>query len=113
MGAASARLGAIGRGHVSIRSRATTQHFVIQDLDRGDAAAVARAAGLMVEAFPHWTPTLESAREEVAELLTEDRICLVARANDEVLGWVGGIPAYSHAWELHPLVVREDVRGQG
>lgn len=37
----------------------------------------------------------------------------MARSGAAVLGWVGGIPTYSHAWELHPLVVRQDVRGQG
>lgn len=49
----------------------------------------------------------------VAALRLEDRLCLVARSGAAVLGWVGGIPTYSHAWELHPLVVRQDVRGQG
>jgi aminoglycoside 6'-N-acetyltransferase I len=78
-----------------------------------DAAAIVRAAALLVEAFPHWTPTLEDARDVVVEALGEKRICIVARTDVDVLGWVGGIPGYSHAWELHPLVVRADVRGQG
>src|SRR5687768_12339829 len=47
------------------------------------------------------------------QALEADRICLVARADDQILGWIGAIPEYSHAWELHPLVVREDVRGRG
>ena len=68
---------------------------------------------LLVEAFPHWLPTLELARDEVTQALAADRICLAARAEDEILGWVGAIPGYSHAWELHPLVVRADVRGAG
>jgi aminoglycoside 6'-N-acetyltransferase I len=98
---------------VSIRSRATAPRFVIQDLAPDDAAVTDQAAALLVEAFPHWTPTLEAAREEVAELLTEERLCLVARTDGDVLGWIGAIPEYGHAWELHPLVVREDARGQG
>ena len=53
------------------------------------------------------------ARKEVGEALGTERICLVARAEDEILGWVGAIPGYRRAWELHPLVVRADVRHMG
>jgi aminoglycoside 6'-N-acetyltransferase I len=87
--------------------------FVIRDLAPDDAAAVEQAATLLLTAFPGWTPTLPEARREVAEALAPDRLCLTARAGESVLGWVGGIPQYSHAWELHPLVVREDRRGGG
>jgi aminoglycoside 6'-N-acetyltransferase I len=66
-----------------------------------------------VETFPHWLSTLEMARQEVADALGPGRICLVARADDQILGWIGAIPEYSHAWELHPLVVRADVRRRG
>jgi aminoglycoside 6'-N-acetyltransferase I len=86
---------------------------VIDALRADDTDAIDKAAALLVEAFPHWLPTLEMAREEVAQALGPDRICLVARAEDEILGWVGAIPGYSHAWELHPLVVRADVRQMG
>ena len=78
-----------------------------------DTDAIDQAATLLLEAFPHWQPTLEMARNEVAEALGTDRICLGARAADQVLGWVGAIPQYSHAWELHPLVVRRDARHKG
>src|SRR5215218_3393269 len=91
-----------------VRSR-----FVIDALRADDTNAIDQAAALLVDAFPHWLPTLEMAREEVMAALEPDRICLVARAKDEILGWVGAIPGYSHAWELHPLVVRADVRRMG
>ncbi len=87
--------------------------FTIVDLDPSDAEAVAQAAALLLDAFPHWLPTLAEARQEVAEALQPDRILLTARAGDDLLGWVGAIPGYSHAWELHPLVVREDARRHG
>ena len=87
--------------------------FIIDDLDASDDIAVSEAATLLVAAFPHWTSTIAAARQEVAECLSDDRICLAARSGAQVLGWIGAIPAYSHAWELHPLVVRQDVRGQG
>jgi aminoglycoside 6'-N-acetyltransferase I len=86
---------------------------VIDALRADDLVAIDMAAALLVEAFPHSLPTLEMARKEVREALGPERICLVARAEDEILGWVGAIPEYSHAWELHPLVVRADVRRMG
>jgi aminoglycoside 6'-N-acetyltransferase I len=86
--------------------------FLVDDLSP-DETDIAQAAALLISAFPHWLPTLDEARAEVAEALLPERICLTARAGDEILGWVGGIPEYSHAWELHPLVVREDARGRG
>ncbi len=89
------------------------QNFVIDDLRPDDQLGTEQAASLLVEAFPHWLPTIDEAREEMAEALLPDRICLAARVGSDVLGWVGGIPEYSHAWELHPLVVRADVRGKG
>jgi aminoglycoside 6'-N-acetyltransferase I len=87
--------------------------FVIDVLRADDVDSIDQAAALLVDAFPHWLPTLELAREEVMEALGSERICLVARADDEILGWVGAIPGYSHAWELHPLVVKADARGTG
>jgi aminoglycoside 6'-N-acetyltransferase I len=87
--------------------------YRVEDFDPADADAVEQAAWLLHEAFPHWTTTIQEARDEVAEALEPDRLCLVARSGEWVLGWVGAIPEYSHAWELHPLVVRADVRGQG
>jgi aminoglycoside 6'-N-acetyltransferase I len=87
--------------------------FGIGDLRADDRDAIDQVATLLVEAFPHWLPTLEMARQEVSEALGPGRICLVARADDQILGWIGAIPEYSHAWELHPLVVRADVRRRG
>ena len=87
--------------------------FEISELRADDTDAIDQVATLLVEAFPHWLPTLEMARQEVSEALGPDRICLVARADGQILGWVGAIPEYSHAWELHPLVVRADVRRMG
>ena len=87
--------------------------FVIDTLRADDSAAIDQATALLVEAFPHWLPTTELARGEVMEALGADRICLVARADDQILGWIGAIAEYSHAWELHPLVVKEDARRKG
>jgi aminoglycoside 6'-N-acetyltransferase I len=98
---------------VNVASGAEPPRFIIDALRADDTAAIDQAAALLVDAFPHWLPTMELARGEVREALGADHICLVARADDRILGWIGAIPEYSHAWELHPLVVRADVRRKG
>jgi len=93
--------------------------FSILDLAAGDEEAVRQAATLLVEGFqdnwPNAWPTEEEALEEVQEALGEGRICRVAVGEDgAVLGWIGGISSYGgKVWELHPLVVRPDLRGRG
>ena len=89
----------------------------IGDLDPADEAAIAQVARIVVDAFrghtPSW-PDLASAEAEVRESFAEDRISLVAREGDVVLGWIGGIKEYGgHAWELHPLAVDPAHHGEG
>ena len=94
-----------------------TPGIVIAQLSPDDADAIRQAAGLIHTAWPDWKETLDDALAEVREALEPGRICLVARGNDgqrdTVLGWVGAIPTYDYAWELHPLVVRAGNRGRG
>ncbi len=94
-------------------SDAEQQRFIIDAIRADDTAAIDQAAALLLDAFPHWVPTIEMARDEVTQALGPDRVCLVARADDQILGWIGAIPEYSHAWELHPLVVSADARRTG
>lgn len=74
-------------------------------------------ADLLVAAFVKHTPIwhdVESARREVLQSLGSDRLSRVAVRAGEAVGWVGGIKAYDgHAWELHPLVVKPELHGQG
>lgn len=58
-------------------------------------------------------PDLESAKQEVAECINPDYICLGICKDGELLGWVGLRPSYELTWELHPLVVRSDAQGKG
>ncbi len=98
---------------MNVASDAEQPRVLIDALRADDITAIDQATALLVDAFPHWLPTTELARDEVREALGTDRICLVARAGDQILGWIGAIPEYSHAWELHPLVVRADARRMG
>jgi aminoglycoside 6'-N-acetyltransferase I len=90
-----------------------TARYTISELDPADTASIAQIARMLTASFPHWLAAVDEALAEVREAFAPDRVSLVARSGDEVLGWVGGIANYSHAWELHPLVVRDDVRGSG
>jgi aminoglycoside 6'-N-acetyltransferase I len=91
----------------------------IVDLQGHDPGLISQAATLLLKGFADtgsvsWQ-TAEQARLSVQESLQEGRISRIALDGaDEVVGWIGGICAYDgHAWELHPLVVRRDCRGQG
>lgn len=93
--------------------------YSILDLAAADEETIRQAATLLVEGFeddwPDAWPTEEEAFEEVQGALGEGRICRAALGEDgTVLGWIGGIPAYDgKVWELHPLVVRPDLRRRG
>ena len=93
--------------------------FNITDLSADDAQAIEQAAALLVEGFrEHWPdawPDIDSALREVREMLAEDRICRIAvDKDDNVVGWIGGIPDYDgNVWELHPLAVKPDQQQQG
>jgi len=91
----------------------------IIDLSPEQEHIIEQLAMLLFESFqenwPNAWPDLDSAREEVEESLETERISRVAVDKaGKVLGWIGGIKQYQgHAWELHPLVVREDCQGKG
>lgn len=60
-------------------------------------------------------PSKERALAEVDESLRDDKktISIVAVAEARAVGWVAGFQTYSHAFELHPMVVRFDMQRQG
>jgi aminoglycoside 6'-N-acetyltransferase I len=87
-------------------------------VDRDDAVMVEACAALLVEGFardwPDAWPDLGDGREEVLECAVEGWLARAALDDDgTVLGWIGGRPEYGRVWELHPLVVRADRRGEG
>jgi aminoglycoside 6'-N-acetyltransferase I len=90
----------------------------IRDLSSDDQATIQQIAEMLIEGFKvHWPDaweTLEEALEEVHESFEEGRISRVAvDADGTALGWIGGQLFYANVWELHPLVVRSDLRGRG
>jgi len=73
------------------------------------------AAETLERAFAHiaagWP---KNARAEVATFFDDkDRAALAALDGDVVVGWIGMIRAYSHAFELHPIAVDPEQQRQG
>jgi aminoglycoside 6'-N-acetyltransferase I len=91
----------------------------IVDLQASDEPKIQQVATLLVEGFKqHWSdawPDINAALPEVQASFGVDRISRIAIGNNgEVLGWIGGIKQYNgNVWELHPLVVKTEFRGQG
>ena len=67
---------------------------------------------LLVKAFPQ-AYNKNNVEEEIKKLLEEERVLILAYDNNKLLGFVGAIPQYEYAWELHPLVVDENCRLKG
>jgi len=91
----------------------------IQPLRADDEDALRQAAQLLVDGFrddwPDAWPDFESALRTTRDCTAPDRIARVAREEDgRVAGWIGAFPLYrGRVWELHPLVVRAELRGTG
>jgi aminoglycoside 6'-N-acetyltransferase I len=75
------------------------------------------AAAILVRALAHapaaWH-TLDDARAQVATFFDDgDRAALAALDGEAVVGWIGRIRTYSHAFELHPIAVDPDQQRRG
>ena len=97
-----------------------TSNYTIKPITTNSPAGeIEQAAEILTLAFRKHFPgaweTIEDGREEVTEMLADDRILLAAVVPDgSVVGWIGGIPEYDgNVWELHPLAVHPDFQGQG
>lgn len=72
----------------------------------------AQAAQLLREAFPR--AYADCAEAEIKNCLSPERVAVAMVEGDVLLGFVGAIPQYgTTGWELHPLVVGAQYRGQG
>jgi aminoglycoside 6'-N-acetyltransferase I len=91
----------------------------IIDLRPEHSDAIQQTADLLVVGFrdsaPQAWPDYASAFQEVQESFGPGRISRVAlQPAHTVVGWIGGKAHYNgHVWEIHPLVVHPNQRGQG
>jgi len=76
-----------------------------------------QAAEILIAAFAHqpaaWATTAQAEAEVSTFLDDSERWALAALDGDEVVGWIGVIETYSHAWELHPIAVSPGRQRQG
>lgn len=82
---------------------------------RLDEVQMAQAAQILTDSIPLGWPSLQDAVNEIEERLIPGNTLLAAVEDSKVLGW-GGIlaPTYGgNVFELHPLAVCSDRRGQG
>jgi aminoglycoside 6'-N-acetyltransferase I len=87
----------------------------IVDFGRLDDPQLRDAARILREAIagPSYKQPGEAEAETASFLTGSERFALAAIDGAAVRGWVGGVRGYSHALELHPLVVDPSLQRQG
>jgi aminoglycoside 6'-N-acetyltransferase I len=84
-------------------------NLVIRDvtaLTRSQRAAAVRVLRQALAHLPSGYQGPGEAEAEVEALCADPRwLGFAAMGQDRLLGWIGAHRAYSHGWELHPLVV--------
>jgi aminoglycoside 6'-N-acetyltransferase I len=89
--------------------------MMLVDLASQPQRILEAAAQLLVTEFeaPSGWANVDAAQVEVARVL-QVGIARAALLDDQLVGWVGGLPEYhGRVWELHPLVVRREYRDRG
>lgn len=85
----------------------------IREFPRENQDFFRQGAELLRECFPQ-AYSGERADQEMARILEEDRIALMAEQGGRLVGLIGAMPQYGvTAWELHPLAVTASHRLQG
>jgi aminoglycoside 6'-N-acetyltransferase I len=81
------------------------------------AAQRRQAADVLIRAFEHAPAAWHTPQDATAQVDTffedADRAAIAAIEDGRLIGWVGRIHAYSHAFELHPLAVDPDCQRRG
>ena len=77
----------------------------------------ADAAGILRDALAHLPSAYNAPGEAEAEVALRcadsDWLGHAALEGERLVGWIGAIRTYSHAWEVHPLVVAPDCQRRG
>ena len=91
----------------------------IIDLLPENTALIEQLAPLVYKAFqahsPTWLPTITAVKAEILESLDPHKISRVlVDESGHPLGWIGVIPHNEgRVWEIHPLMVAQEVQGRG
>ena len=86
--------------------------MTIQPFDKSNKQYINEAAQLLIDCFPQ--EYSDCAKEEMVDIIDDERIAIMAVENNRLIGFVGAMPQYGiTGWELHPLAVREDCRKRG
>ncbi|MBN2878115.1 MAG: GNAT family N-acetyltransferase [Clostridia bacterium] len=82
---------------------------------RLNESEIYKAAKILSDSLPTGYPDLQEAKTEITDIIELGGIICLAEHNVDIVGFGGLLkPIYSgRVFELHPLVVREDRRGQG
>jgi aminoglycoside 6'-N-acetyltransferase I len=82
------------------------------DLTRQQRADAAR---VLADAFADRPGSFDGKFKEEVDtfFVDDDRDAIAALEDDVLVGWVGCIETYDHAWELHPLAVDPSVQRGG
>jgi aminoglycoside 6'-N-acetyltransferase I len=77
----------------------------------------ADAAAILRDALAHLPSAYNAPGEAEAEVALHcadgDWVGHAAMDGERLTGWIGAIRAYSHGWEIHPLVVAPDCQRRG
>lgn len=83
----------------------------IRFFEKENNLLIREMAELLAEAFPHCYG--DCTAKDMEEYLEDERIALMAVENGHLLGFVGAMPQYDYAWELHPLAVKKEYQHRG
>ena len=83
----------------------------IKFFEKENDLLIREMAELLAEAFPHCYG--DCTVKDMEEYLEDERIALMAVEDGHLLGFVGAMPQYDYAWELHPLVVKKEYQHRG
>ena len=89
----------------------------IVDYHRLNGAQLSHAAQVLRDATAHLPSGYGDACQAEAEVTlrrqASDWLGYAALEGERVVGFIGAIKAYSHGWEIHPLVVAPDRQRRG